>query len=55
MYDNVRICPNCGSEAPCFGSLKKCCECGCVYCSSCSGTGYGGMCPCCNSNESKSF
>ena len=24
MYDNVRKCPNCHSDAPCMGALRKC-------------------------------
>lgn len=30
-------------------------SCGVVYCGSCSGNGYGGSCPYCGGNESKSF
>jgi len=55
MYDNVRKCPNCGSDAPCGGALMKCKGCGSVYCNPCSGNGYGGSCPFCGGNESKSF
>ena len=55
MSDNVRKCPNCHADAPCGGALSKCEECGGVYCGNCSGNGYGGMCPFCGGNESKSF
>jgi len=47
--------PRCRNDAPCMGALMKCKECSSVYCSNCSGNGYGGMCPHCGSNESKSF
>jgi hypothetical protein len=55
MYDNVRRCPNCHEDAPCGGALSKCLNCGGVYCGSCMGNGYGGSCPYCGGNESKSF
>ena len=45
MYDNVRKCPNCHTDAPCGGT----------YCGSCSGNGYGASCPYCGGNESTSF
>ncbi len=55
MYDTIRNSPNCHADAACGGALQKCEDCGGVYCGSCSGNGYGGMCPYCGSNESKSF
>lgn len=55
MYDNVRKCPNCHSDAPCMGALQKCNACGGTYCGNCSGNGYGGSCPFCGGNESKAF
>ena len=55
MYDNMRRCPNCGSDAPCLGALRKCKESGGTYCGSCMDNGYGGSCPLCGGNESKSF
>ena len=55
MYDTVRKCPNCSADAPCMGALMKCKDCGGTYCGNCSGNGYGGSCPFCGSNESKSF
>lgn len=47
--DNVKKCPNGGADAPCMVALMKCKEC------NCSGNGYGGSCPFCGGNESKSF
>jgi len=55
MYDNVRKCPNCGSDAPCMGSLMKCKDCGGVYCNNCSGNRYGGIRPFYGSNKSNSI
>lgn len=53
MYDKVRKCLT--LDAACGGALRKCNDCGGIYCGNCSGNGYGWMCPYCGSNESKSF
>ena len=52
--DKVRRCPQCGEDAPYGGNLRKCKECGGIYCGKCPHP-IGGWCPYCGSFESKSI